>query len=68
MSRPHFRKDQQKLTDQIWTEEQDIYLIENNHLTIEEIAAKLPYDEDQILMRKKRLGLIRRTKQLRRLD
>jgi len=43
-----------------WTTDQDIYLIENSSQGIDELLKHLPYTEDQILNRKKVLGLIKR--------
>lgn len=60
------RKKRTLETDKLWTQEQDIFLIENNHLSIEELVEKLPFNDHQILLRKKRLGLLRRDRQLKR--
>ncbi|TCB50732.1 acyl-CoA thioesterase [Acinetobacter sp. ANC 4779] len=50
-----------------WTREQDSYLIENHLLTFAELRIKLPFTDDQIIQRKKLLGLLRRERQLRRI-
>lgn len=55
-------------TDTTWTQEQDIYLIEHSHLSLEELCKLLPYSDHEILLRKKRLGLVRRTRQMNRLE
>lgn len=55
MKRPPKCKVVQKST---WTTEQDIYLIENSLQSIDELLKHLPYSEDEILDRKKTLGLI----------
>jgi SUMO ligase MMS21 Smc5/6 complex component len=49
-----------------WTTEQDCYLIEHSLLGIEELQQVLPYTEDEIQERKEILGLIRRSKQLKK--
>ena len=49
-----------------WSKEQDIYLIENNHLAIEQLIEKLSFDADEIMERRKILGLLTRTRQLRK--
>ena len=49
-----------------WSKEQDIYLIENNHLAIEQLIEKLSFDADKIMERRKILGLLTRTRQLRK--
>lgn len=49
-----------------WTTDQDIYLIENSSQGIDELLKNLPYTEDQILNRKKVLGLIKREWQIRK--
>lgn len=67
-SRFDLRKQRVLETDTVWTQEQDIYLIEHSHLTIEELCEFLPYSEHEILLRKKRLGLVRRTRQIKRLE
>lgn len=51
-----------------WTIDQDIFLIENNSLPLLDLKIYLPFTEDEIMDRKKRLGLIKRAKQMRRLD
>ncbi|WP_081408380.1 hypothetical protein [Acinetobacter sp. SFB] len=50
-----------------WTTEQDSYLIENHLLTFAELRIKLPFTDDQIVQRKKLLGLLRRERQLQRI-
>ena len=51
-----------------WTVEQDIYLIEHSDLTIADLQTVLHFSEDEIQERKACLGLIRRTKQLRKFN
>lgn len=51
-----------------WTVEQDCYLIEHAGLSIEELQLVLPFSEDEIKERKACLGLIRRSKQLRKFN
>ena len=47
-----------------WTTEQDIYLIEHSTTSLAELCVRLPFTDTQILERKKRLGLIRRARQM----
>ena len=49
-----------------WTTAQDCYLIEHCNLAHEELKQVLPYSDDEIMQRKEILGLIRRSKQLRK--
>ncbi|MNY89790.1 hypothetical protein D3C78_60950 [compost metagenome] len=49
-----------------WITDQDIYLIENSWQGIDELLKNFPYTEDQILNRKKVLGLIKREWQIRK--
>lgn len=60
-----------KLTAKIltahWTQEQDIYLIENNHLPLEQLCEQLKFSAEHIQARRKVLGLMTRSKQLRKL-
>jgi hypothetical protein len=52
----------------LWQTAEDIYLIEHAHLSIVELQQHLRFSEEQILARKKQLGLIRRAKQLHYLN
>lgn len=56
-----------KLLTAHWTREQDIYLIENNHLPLEQLCTALHSNEEEIMARRKVLGLVTRNKQLRKL-
>ncbi|ATO20493.1 MULTISPECIES: hypothetical protein [Acinetobacter] len=56
-----------KLLTAHWTREQDIILIENNHLPIEQLSEMLKCSQEDIMARRKVLGLVTRNKQLRRL-
>ena len=49
-----------------WTTAQDCYLIEHQAQSHEQLKAVLPYTDDEIMQRKEVLGLIRRSKQLRK--
>lgn len=51
-----------------WQVEQDCFLIEHNHLPLEELQHTLPFSADEIQQRREVLGLIRRKRQLQRLD
>ena len=50
-----------------WTKLHDIYLIENNHLDIETLMLHLPFGQEEIMARRKALGLITRIKQLKKM-
>lgn len=56
-----------KLFTAHWSKEQDIFLIEHNQLPIEQLSQQLKFSEEEIIARRKVLGLITRTKQLRKL-
>lgn len=56
-----------KLLTAHWTREQDIILIENNNLPIEQLIEMLKCSQEDIMARRKVLGLVTRNKQLRRL-
>ncbi|MCO8068126.1 hypothetical protein [Acinetobacter schindleri] len=56
-----------KLLTAHWTREQDIILIENNNLPIEQLSEMLNCSQEDIMARRKVLGLVTRNKQLRRL-
>lgn len=62
MKRLNIRKVIPPLT---WTTDQDIYLIENSSIEMSILCANLPFSEDQIMERKKILGLVRRDRQMR---
>lgn len=49
-----------------WTTEQDCFLIENSELPIEDLMNHLPFDEEEIQIRKELLGLSRRQRQMRK--
>ena len=49
-----------------WTTAQDCYLIEYHDLGHDALKKVLPYSDDEIMQRKEILGLIRRSKQLRK--
>ena len=50
-----------------WSREQDIYLIEHNHLPMSQLREELPFSEEEIMARRKILGLMTRLKQMKRL-
>nr|WP_252725630.1 hypothetical protein [Acinetobacter defluvii] len=50
-----------------WTTDQDCYLIEHNHLSLQELCQYLPYSEEEIQMRRKVLGLTQRDRQMLKL-
>ncbi|MDV2468920.1 acyl-CoA thioesterase [Acinetobacter chinensis] len=65
---PHrFKRKIRKLQNSDWSTEQDIFLIENNHLSIEELVKILPFNDEEIVDRKNVLGLIRREISLRKI-
>ncbi|NHB58562.1 hypothetical protein G9F32_11140 [Acinetobacter sp. 194] len=49
-----------------WSTEQDCYLIEHSLMSYEELKQVLPYSHEEIQERKEILGLIRRSKQLKK--
>jgi len=49
-----------QLLSSAWSTDQDCFLIENNHLTVDQLAEILPYQHDEIIARKRQLGLLRR--------
>ena len=49
-----------------WTVDHDCFLIENSELPIEELMNHLPFDEEEIQIRKVILGLSRRQRQMRK--
>ena len=66
MNRVNLKKLKIQQRKEKWSKEQDIYLIENNHLAIEQLIEKLSFDADEIMERRKILGLLTRTRQLRK--
>ncbi len=56
------------VSTQHWTQQQDIFLIEHNEWSITELQQHLPYSEEEIMARRKILGLVTRIKQLKRLS
>ncbi|AXY56655.1 acyl-CoA thioesterase [Acinetobacter chinensis] len=65
---PHrYKRKIRKLQNSDWSTEQDIFLIENNHLSIEELVKILPFNDEEIVDRKNVLGLIRREISLRKI-
>lgn len=52
--------DRKQLLSCAWSTDQDCFLIENNHLTVDQLVEILPYDHDEIIARKRQLGLLRR--------
>lgn len=61
------RKSKLLISSVIWSTEQDCYLIENSHLTVDVLALQLNFTVDDIQERKEILGLNRRNRQLNRL-
>ena len=55
-----YKRKIRKFQNSDWSTEQDIFLIENNHLTIDELVEILPFNSEEIIDRKGILGLIRR--------
>lgn len=51
-----------------WTKLHDIYLIENNHLDMDTLMQHLPFGHEEILARRKVLGLVTRIKQLKKMS
>lgn len=68
MNRVNIKKLKIQLSNEKWSKEQDIFLIENNHLEIEQLIEKLSFNADEIMERRKILGLLTRTRQLRKLS
>ena len=66
MNRVNIKKLKIQQSNERWSKEQDIYLIENNHLAIEQLIEKLSFDADEIMERRKILVLLTRTRQLRK--
>lgn len=65
---PHrYKRKIRKFQNSSWSTEQDIFLIENNHLSIDELVEILPFNSEEIIDRKGILGLIRREISLRKL-
>ena len=63
---PHrYKRKIRKLQNSSWSTEQDIFLIENNQLSIDELVKILPFNGEEIVDRKSVLGLIRREISLR---
>ena len=44
----------------VWSTDQDCLLIENSHLSVDGLVDLLPFSYDEIVERKRALGLIRR--------
>ena len=53
MNRVNIKKLKIQQSNERWSKEQDIYLIENNHLAIEQLIEKLSFDADEIMERRK---------------
>lgn len=51
-----------------WTQQQDIYLIEHNDCSIEELQQHLPYSLEEIMARRNILGLTTRLRQLKKFN
>ena len=62
-----YKKRQIPVCSQQWTQQQDIYLIENNQLPLEQLQQHLSYSADEITARRKILGLTTRSRQLKKL-
>lgn len=67
MSRPDPKKFLAQLQQARWSREQDIYLIEHNHVPMSQLMEKLPFNEEEIMARRKVLGLMTRLKQIKKL-
>lgn len=65
MKKRHYQKTRQEIFT-AWSTEQDCYLIEHAQLESEQLKIVLPFSADEIKKRKEILGLIRRSKQLRK--
>lgn len=50
-----------------WTPQHDSYLIENNHLDMDVLTRNLPFNAEEIMGRRKVLGLVTRSKQMKKL-
>lgn len=66
MTRVNIKKLEIQLSNERWSKEQDIFLIEYNHLDLEQLSEALSFDADEIMQRRKILGLITRNKQLKK--
>lgn len=65
---PHrYKRKIRKFQNSDWSTEQDIFLIENNQLSIDELVKILPFNGEEIVDRKSVLGLIRREISLRKI-
>ncbi|MBO3661584.1 hypothetical protein [Acinetobacter variabilis] len=67
MARPDPKKLLAQMQNAQWSKEHDIYLIEHNHLPMSQLREKLPFSEEEIMARRKVLGLMTRLKQMKRL-
>ncbi|UUS62040.1 acyl-CoA thioesterase [Acinetobacter sp. YH16056_T] len=61
------RQHKLKVSNVIWSTEQDAVLIEHADLAMSELIQHLGFSEEDILQRKKVLGLNRRARQIQRL-
>nr|WP_180116791.1 acyl-CoA thioesterase [Acinetobacter sp. YH12096] len=61
------RQHKLKVSNVIWSTEQDAMLIEHADLAMSELIQHLGFSEEDILQRKKVLGLNRRARQIQRL-
>ncbi len=68
MVRPDVKKLLAQAQQAKWSREQDIYLIEHNHLPLAELMQQLCFNEEEINARRKVLGLTTRLKQMRKLS
>lgn len=67
MNRVNLKKLKIQQSNEKWSKEQDIYLIENNHLVIEALSEKLNFTHEEIMERRKILGLLTRSRQLNKI-
>ena len=54
------KQNRHKFKNSDWSTDQDCLLIENSHLPIDTLLTILPFEYDDIVERKRVLGLIRR--------
>ena len=66
MNRINLKQLKIQQSNERWSKEQDIFLIENNELPLDQLVEKLNFDADEIMDRRKILGLVTRSKQLRK--
>lgn len=67
MNRINLKKLKIQQSNEKWSKEQDIFLIEHNDLPFVELSAQLGFDAEEITERRKILGLLTRSRQLNKI-